>query len=77
MSFLEFWQKNALFGKINYSMFHYSWKVIDKPKMSEIRILNLCDKKSILVDIYRQSLLSSFPSKQKLPSDKLTIHRVK
>ena len=26
--------------------------------MSEIRILNLCHKKSILVDIYRQSLLS-------------------
>ena len=25
--------------------------------MSEIRILNLCHKKSILVDIYRQSLL--------------------
>ena len=27
--------------------------------MSEIRILNLCHKKSILVDIYRQSLLNS------------------
>ena len=27
--------------------------------MSEIRILNLCHKKSILVDIYRQSLLIS------------------
>ena len=26
--------------------------------MSEIRILNLCHKKSILVDIYRQLLLS-------------------
>ena len=26
--------------------------------MSEIRILNLCHKKSILVDIYRQSLLN-------------------
>ena len=26
--------------------------------MSEIRILNLCHKKTILVDIYRQSLLS-------------------
>ena len=26
--------------------------------MSEIRILNVCHKKSILVDIYRQSLLS-------------------
>ena len=26
--------------------------------MSEIRILNLCHNKSILVDIYRQSLLS-------------------
>ena len=26
--------------------------------MSEIRILNLCHKKSILVDIYRQSLLT-------------------
>ena len=25
--------------------------------MSEIRILNLCHKKTILVDIYRQSLL--------------------
>ena len=38
-------------------MFHYSLRVIDEPKMSEIRILNLCHKKSILVDIYRQSLL--------------------
>ena len=28
--------------------------------MSEIRILNLCHKKSILVDIYRLSLLKSF-----------------
>ena len=26
--------------------------------MSEVRILNLCHKKSILVDIYRQSLLN-------------------
>ena len=26
--------------------------------MSEIRILNLCHKKTILVDIYRQSLLN-------------------
>ena len=26
--------------------------------MSEVRILNLCHKKSILADIYRQSLLS-------------------
>ena len=40
-------------------MFHYSLRVIDEPKMSEIRILNLCHKKSILVDIYRQSLLNS------------------
>ena len=55
MSFLE--QKNTLFRKTNYSMFHYSLRVIDEPKMSEIRILNLCHKKSILVDIYRQSLL--------------------
>ena len=38
-------------------MFHYSLRVIDEQKMSEIRILNLCHKKSILVDIYRQSLL--------------------
>ena len=30
--------------------------------MSEIRILNVCHKKSILVDIYRQSLLSTFNS---------------
>ena len=37
-------------------MFHYSLRLIDEPKMSEIRILNLCHKKSILVDIYRQSL---------------------
>ena len=28
--------------------------------MSEIRIFNLCHKKPILVDIYRQSLLTSF-----------------
>ena len=39
-------------------MFHYSLRVIDEPKMSEIRILNLCHKKSILVDIYRQLLLN-------------------
>ena len=39
-------------------MFHYSLRVIDEPKMSEIRILKLCHKKSILVDIYRQSLLT-------------------
>ena len=39
-------------------MFHYSLRVIDEPKKSEIRILNLCHKKTILVDIYRQSLLS-------------------
>ena len=38
-------------------MFHYSLRVIDEPKMSEIRILNLCHKKTILVDSYRQSLL--------------------
>ena len=38
-------------------MFHYSLRVIDEPKMSEIRILNLRHKKSILVDIYRQWLL--------------------
>ena len=42
-------------------MFHYSLRVIneliDELKMSEIRILNLCHKKSILVDVYRQSLL--------------------
>ena len=38
-------------------MFHYLLRVIDEPKMSEIRILNLCHKKAILVDIYRQSLL--------------------
>ena len=31
--------------------------------MSEIRILNLCHKKSILVDIYRQSLLTAFQKK--------------
>ena len=41
-------------------MFHYSLRVIDEPKMSDIRILNLCHKKSILVDIYRQSLLKFF-----------------
>ena len=40
-------------------MFHYSLRVIDEPKMSEIWILNLCHKKSILVDIYRQSLLNT------------------
>ena len=57
MSFLEFSQKNTLFGKTNYSMFYYSLKVIDEPKMSEIQVLNLCHKKSILVDIYRKSLL--------------------
>ena len=53
MSFLEFSQKNTLFEKTNYSMFHYSLRVIDEPKMSEIRILNLCHKKSILVDILK------------------------
>ena len=55
--FLEFWQKNTLFGKTNNSTFHYSLRVIDEPKMSEIRILNLCHKKPILVDIYSRSLL--------------------
>ena len=57
MSFLEFLQKNMLFGKSNYNMFHYSLRVIDEPKMSEIRIMKLYHKKSILVDIYRQCLL--------------------
>ena len=57
MSFLEFWQKNTLFGKTNYNMFHYSLRVIDEPKTSEIRILKLYHKKSILVHICRQSLL--------------------
>ena len=60
MSFHEFFQKknSTLFGKTNLSMLHYSLRVIDELKMSEIRILNVCHKKSILVDIYRQSLLS-------------------
>ena len=60
MSFHEFFQKNpsTLFGKTNLSMLHYSLRVIDELKMSEIRILNVYHKKSILVDIYRQSLLS-------------------
>ena len=40
-------------------MFHYSLRIIDEPKLSEIRILNLWHKKSILVDIYRQSLLNA------------------
>ena len=44
MSFLEFWQKNTLFGKTNYSMFHYSLRVIDEPKTSEIRMLKLYQK---------------------------------
>ena len=39
-------------------MFHCSLRIIDELKMSEIRILNLCYKKSILVDIYRQSLIT-------------------
>ena len=57
--FTNFNKKNStLFGKTNHSMFDYSLRVIDELKMSEIRILNLCHKKSILVDIYRQSLLS-------------------
>ena len=55
--FLEFWQKNTLFGKTNNSTIHYSLRVIDEPKMNEIRILNLCHKKPILVDIYSRSLL--------------------
>ena len=50
----EFQQKNTLFGKSNYSMFDNSLKIIDESKMSEIRILYLCHKKSILVDIYGQ-----------------------
>ena len=41
-------------------MFHDSLRVIDEPKMSDIRIQNLCHKESILVDIYRQSLLIPF-----------------
>ena len=39
-------------------MFYYRLRVIDRP-MSEIQILSLCRKKSILVDIYRQSLFKS------------------
>ena len=37
----------------------YRWAK-NEPKMSEIRILNLCHKKAILIDIYRQSLLKWF-----------------
>ena len=66
MSFLEFSQKNTLFEKTNYSMFHYSLRVIDEPKMSDSGILNLRHKKSILVDIYRQSLLSSLVPRRSL-----------
>ena len=77
MSLLEFWQKNTLFGKTNYSMFHYSLSVIDEPKTSEIRILKLYHKKSILVDIYRQSLVR-FPgidnnANMKMPDMPLSI----
>ena len=39
-------------------MFDNSLRIIDEPKMSEIRILYLCHKKSILVDIYRQLLVN-------------------
>ena len=60
MSFLEVQQNNTLDWKTNYSMFHYSLRVIDERIMSEIRILNLCHKKSILVDICRQSLVNAF-----------------
>ena len=35
--------------------------------MSEIRIMNLCHKKSILVDIYRQSLLNRLWGKISIP----------
>ena len=38
MSFLEFYQKNTLVGKTNYSMFHYSLRVIGEPEMSEIKL---------------------------------------
>ena len=51
--------KEHVIWEANYGMFHYSLRVIDEPKMSEIRILNLRHKKSILVDIYRQSLLNA------------------
>ena len=45
-------------------------RIIDEPKMSEIRILNLCHKKSILVDIYGQSLLNSSSVLAKCVSNK-------
>ena len=54
-------------------MFHYSLRVIDEPKMSEIRILNLCHKKTILVDIYRQSLLSSSVRDKVLESERFPL----
>ena len=38
MSFLEFEEKNTLFGKTNYSMFHFSLRVVDEPKMNEIKL---------------------------------------
>ena len=57
-------------------MFHYSLRVTDKPKMSEIRILNLCHKKLILVDIYRQSLLNNPELIKTDPCFSIDVHKI-
>ena len=41
-SFLEFSRKEAVFGKTNYSLSGCLFRVINKQKLSEIEILNLC-----------------------------------
>ena len=51
MSFLEFSQKSTLFEKINYSMFHYSLRVIDEPKNERNSNFELVPQK---VDFGRQ-----------------------
>ena len=45
-----------LFGKTNYGMFHYSLRVIDEPKMSEIKFSTCADRGSI----FTESRSSSF-----------------
>ena len=44
--------------------------------MSEIRILNLCHKESILVDIYRQSLLSIYVSSSQQGHPRIKIIKI-
>ena len=60
--FLEFLQKNTLFGKTNDSMFHFSLRVIDEPKMSEIKFWTCADRGSIFTESRSSSFTIEFLS---------------